>query len=186
MSRHPAVKAANEWSRTLHRWGAILIALPVAVVIGAGLLLQVKKQWSWVQPPTQRGAGGELLLSFDEILEAAKAEPRAGIETWKDVDRLDARPGRGVVKVRAANRWEVQIDTGTGEILQSAYRRSDLIESIHDGSFFGGWAKLWIFLPSGVVLFGLWATGIYLWVLPKWGKSQGRKRRVAATRGAAA
>ena len=32
-------------------------------------------------------------------------------------------------------------------------RRSDLIESIHDGSYFGGdWTKLGLFLPAGIVL----------------------------------
>ena len=85
----------------------------------------------------------------------------------------------GMVKVRCENRWEVQIDTATGEVLQVAYRRSDLIESMHDGSFFHEHAKLWIFLPSGVILLGLWLTGMYLWILPKWAKSAGRKRRAA-------
>jgi hypothetical protein len=51
-------------------------------------------------------------------------------------------------------------------VLQSTYRRSDLIESLHDGSWFHDRAKLFIWLPAGVVLCGLWGTGLYLWVLP--------------------
>ena len=48
-----------------------------------------------------------------------------------------------------------------------AYRRSDLIESLHDGSFFGGdFAKLGVFLPTALVLCVLWGTGIYLFFLP--------------------
>ena len=161
----------------MHRWGAILIAIPLLVVIGSGLVLQLKKDVAWVQPPTQRGSGPPLLLTMDEILEIASADPNAGIEDWSDVDRLDVRPGRGVVKVRAMNRWEVQIDTASGAILSSAYRRSDLIEQIHDGSFFHDKAKLWVFLPSGVILFALWVTGMYLWAIPIVMKRKGKARR---------
>ena len=42
----------------------------------------------------------------DEILERAKQVPEAEIAGWEDVDRLDVRPARGIVKVRAQNRWE--------------------------------------------------------------------------------
>ena len=64
------------------------------------------------------------------------------------------------------NRYEVQIDTETAEILQVAFRRSDLIESIHDGSFFNEHFKLWVFLPAGIVLALLLVTGIHLFFLP--------------------
>ncbi|HLP46388.1 MAG TPA: PepSY domain-containing protein, partial [Candidatus Kapabacteria bacterium] len=74
---------------------------------------------------------------------------------------LDVRPGRGLVKVWLHNGWEVQVDLGTGHVLHTAYRRSDLIESIHDGSFFAGnLGKLGIFLPSGVALLLLLITGL--------------------------
>lgn len=46
----------------------------------------------------------------------------------------------------------------------SKYRRSDLIESIRDGSFFGGdWVKLGLFLPAGLVLLLLWFSGLWMW-----------------------
>ncbi|MHC4989365.1 MAG: PepSY domain-containing protein [Planctomycetota bacterium] len=172
--------AVNKWSRKVHRWGAIGVAVPIAVVIGSGLLLQLKKQWGWVQPPTARGEPISPTLSFDQILQIASTVPEAGVRGWDDVDRLDVRPGRGVVKVRCKNRWEIQIDSSSGAVLQSTYRRSDLIESIHDGSWFHDRAKLWLFLPSGVVLGGLWFTGVYLWALPLVMKRRGRLRRSAA------
>lgn len=177
MSRDPRVKFINKWSRKLHRWGAILIALPLLVVICTGLLLQLKKEWVWIQPAERRGVGTTPSITFDQILTALRGVPEADVESWEDVDRLDVRPGKGMLKVRCNNDWEVQIDTATGEVLQVAYRRSDLIESIHDGSFFHASAKLWVFLPSGLVLLALWITGVYLWVLPIWAKRSGRKRR---------
>lgn len=165
-------------NRRLHRWGAILTALPVLVVVVSGIVLQLKKDVAWVQPPTARGSTTELAIGFDAILAAAAGVPEAGVATWDDVDRLDVRPSKGVVKVRAKSRWEVQVDTATGEVVQVAYRRSDLIEQIHDGSWFHDSVKLWIFLPSAVVLFGLWITGVYLWLLPHLVRR--RKRRDAA------
>lgn len=164
-------------NRKLHRWGSILTALPLLVVIITGIILQLKKDWSWVQPPTAKSADPALELSFDEILAAVSGVPEAEVASWEDVDRLDVRPDKGVVKVRANNRWEVQLDTKSGEVLHLAYRRSDLIESLHDGSWFSDGAKLWIFLPTAIVLLGLWVTGIYLWLLPHLVK---RKKKKAA------
>ena len=166
---------ASVLNRKLHRWGSILTALPLLVVIITGIILQLKKDWSWVQPPTAKSADPALELSFDEILASASGVPEAEIASWEDVDRLDVRPDKGVVKVRANNRYEVQIDTKSGEILHVAYRRSDLIESLHDGSWFSDGAKLWIFLPTAIILFGLWVTGIYLWFLPHLVRRKKRK-----------
>ena len=156
----------NRWIRKLHRWGGLLTLAPLLIVIVTGLLLQVKKQVPWVQPPTQKGIQSEPTLSFDEILGVAREIPEASVETWEDVDRLDVRPSKGLVKLQAKNRWEIQLDATTGEVLSSTLRRSDWIESLHDGSFFHEAAKLWVFLPNGLILLGLWITGAYLWWLP--------------------
>lgn len=155
-----------KFNRVSHRWGAIAVALPVLLVILTGLFLLLKKDVAWIQPPTQRGSSTELALSFDRILEIAKTVPEAGIQTWEDIDRLDVRPSKGMLKVRGTNRWEIQIDAKSEEVLQVAYRRSDFIESLHDGSFFHDRVKLWVMLPSAVVLLGLWITGIYLFLQP--------------------
>jgi len=104
-------------------------------------------------------------LSKREV-EKVKLVPEAEIESWKDIDRLDVRPSKGMMKVRAANGWEIQLDSKSGEVLQVAYRRTDLIESLHDGSFFNDHSKLWFFLPTALILLGLWLTGIYLFLLP--------------------
>ncbi|HMQ21646.1 MAG TPA: PepSY-associated TM helix domain-containing protein [Planctomycetota bacterium] len=158
---------APKLNRKLHRLGAVVAAAPLLVVILSGLLLQVKKQWSFVQPPTARGAAPELLVDWGTILEAAQSVGEAGVASWDDVDRIDVRPAGGMLKLLAHSGWELQIDTGTGMVLSSSYRRSDLIEAIHDGSFFGGnLIKLWVFLPAALILLGLWVSGVYLWLLP--------------------
>ena len=137
----------NKWTRKTHYWGSFIALLPVLIIIVTGIFLQ--------------------------LLEAAKSVPEAEINSWDDIDRLDVRIKKGIVKVRSNNRWEIQIDTHSGEVTQVAYRRSDLIEQIHDGSWFHDKVKLLIFLPSAIILFVLWITGFYMFLLPyivKWRK----------------
>src|SRR5262245_53283076 len=98
------------WGRKLHRWGALLVAAPFLVVIVTGILLQVKKDFAWVQPSTQKRPGKEPKVSFDAILKAVQDIPEAEVKSWSDIDRLDVRPKDGVAKVTCKNRYEVQID----------------------------------------------------------------------------
>ena len=167
-------------NRLTHRWGSILVLIPTAVVIGSGIVLQLKKEFDWIQPPTQKGSSAELSLSFEQILDAARHVPETQVESWDDIDRLDVRPGKAMLKVRCKNRWEVQLDATTGDVLQVAYRRSDLIESIHDGSFFHDRVKLWLFLPNALTLGVLWVTGIYLFFLPYYAKWKKRRKKAQA------
>ncbi len=164
----------SKWTRKTHYWGSFIVLLPVSIIIVTGIFLQLKKDVVWIQPETTTGQiSNDPSISFEQILDIAKTIKEAEISSWEDIDRLDVRIGRGIVKVRSNNRWEIQIDTNSGEVTQVAYRRSDLIEQIHDGSWFHDKVKLWIFLPSGIILFVLWITGFYMVLLPyivKWRK----------------
>jgi hypothetical protein len=169
------------WNRKLHRWGAIAVALPFLVVICSGILLQLKKQLPFVQPHEQRGSETSNAISLGALLDSVRTVSHAGIQSWDDVDRIDVRPSKGLIKVIGLSRWEVQLDAGSGAILQTAYRRSDLIEQLHDGSWFHDLAKLGVFLPSGIIVLGLWITGMYLWLLPYRARRQNAARRRRAT-----
>lgn len=153
-------------NRKLHRWGAVISALPFLVVIVSGLFLQVKKQVQWVQPPEIKTDHKVPEVSLDRILEAARSVPEAKITDWAQVDRLELRPKKGFVRVSSTSRWEVQVDIGTGEVLTSGPRRTDWLTEIHEGEIPWKPAKLWIFLPSALIALGLWVTGIYLFLLP--------------------
>jgi uncharacterized iron-regulated membrane protein len=167
----------NVLNRKIHYWATAFVAIPVLIIICSGLLLQVKKHWTWVQPKEQRGTGTSPKIDLEGILASVQGVPDLEVAGWDDVNRLDVRPGRGVVKVWLHSGWEVQVDLGTGAVLQAAYRRSDLIESIHDGSFFAGdLTKLAIFLPSGIALLLMWITGLWMFWLPF---SVKRKRKKA-------
>ena len=162
----------------IHYWGSAIIVIPLIIVLMSGLLLQVKKEFTWIQPKTMKTKYRDLTLDFKQILAVSKTVEEAKIQSWKDVKLLDVRPGKGITKVRAKNNWEIQIDNQSAEILAVNFRRSDIIEAIHDGSWFHEYAKLGLFLPSAVILLLMMITGIYLFfkILPNKRKQRQRQR----------
>ena len=174
----PITLKAHSTLRKLHHWSAPLILLPLGLTICTGVLLLLKKEFDWIQPPTQRGVHPEQVpaQTLDELFRKARQVPALELEHWADLARVDVKPGKGVIKFVAANRWEAQLDAHTGEVLQVAYRRSDLIEALHDGSFFTAWSKLYVFLPAALVLLFLWASGIYLFVVTQAARQRKARR----------
>jgi len=162
----------------VHYWGSAIIVIPLIIVLMSGLLLQVKKEFTWIQPKTMKTKYRDLTLDFKQILAVSKTVEEAKIQSWKDVKLLDVRPGKGITKVRAKNNWEIQIDNQSAEVLAVNFRRSDIIEAIHDGSWFHEYAKLGLFLPSALILLLMMITGIYLFfkILPNKKKQRQRQR----------
>jgi hypothetical protein len=146
------------------------------VIIVAGLMLQLKKNWTYVQPVEMRGTVGVPAVTFDQLLAIAQSVPEANVRTWEDIPRIEGRPQKGLIKLVSTNNHEIQIDLGTGKLLAAAHRRSDIIEAIHDGSFFHDRIKLFVFFPAAIVLLGLWMTGFYLFLLPFISRSKRRHR----------
>ena len=155
--------------RQIHYWLSLAIVIPAGIIFFAGIVLMLKKEIAWIQPPTSSGIVSNQLpeISYGRMLESARMHPEAQIKEWSDIDRIDLRVRKGIAKLQSNSGWEVQVDTNTGEVLNVAYRRSDWIEQIHDGSFFSDTVKLYIFLPTGILLVLMWGTGIYLFVLPR-------------------
>jgi uncharacterized iron-regulated membrane protein len=167
-------------NRRVHSWGSILIAVPLLFIIGSGILLLLKKDISWIQPETIQGAGVIPVVSFDQILKAAASVQEAEIRTWADIKRIDVQPAKGVAKITTSSNYEVQIDIKTARILSAQNRRSDVIESIHDGSFLHDNVKYYVSLPSGIILFILLITGVVLFFHPYYVKyKRSAKRRTA-------
>jgi uncharacterized iron-regulated membrane protein len=167
----------NLLNRKVHYWASAIVAVPLAIIICTGSILQLKKHWAWVQPPEQRGSVKTVGIEMSTILATLTARPDLGVDSWDDVKRMDVRPDRGIVKVWLQSDWEAQIDLGTGEIVQVAFRRSDWIESIHDGSIFGDIVKLGIFFPTAVGLLLLWLGGMWMWLYPFIGRRRVRRAK---------
>ena len=128
-------------------------------------MLQLKKQLNWVQPNIEKTSSSQPII-LQSYLDAAKSVKEANISSWDDIERIDIRPDKGIAKIKSKNNWEIQIDIETTEIYATNYRRSDVIESIHDGSFFSEIVKYGWFLPLGILLLILSLTGIYMFFIP--------------------
>lgn len=170
----------NVLNRKVHYWASAVIALPILVIAGTGTLLQLKKHWTWVQPAEQRGSTTSPTVELSGILDALKRDERLGVSHWGHVKRIDVRPDKGVAKAWLHNDYEAQVDLGTAEILQVAYRRSDWIESIHDGSIFGDGIKLYLFFPAAIGLVLLWLGGVWMFVYPFIGRRRIRRAKAHA------
>lgn len=164
--------------RKIHYWTSLPLLVTVFVIAVTGSMLALKKDFDALQPPTRTGSRpGDLSRPLGDITTAAS---RAIGTADGDVERIDVRPGDGIAKVVFRSRTEVQVDLASAKVLQVGYRTSDLIETIHDFSILGGWAKYLLSFGSGLAILGMAATGGYLFVLPMLVRR--RKRRQAAPR----
>jgi uncharacterized iron-regulated membrane protein len=149
-------------TRNVHFWLSMIISIPFLIVLLTGVLLQVRKQVPWIQPPSQKGQSQIPVLSMDSILRVVQKVPSAHVEGWGQITRLDVRPSKGIVKVQTRAGVEVQVDMADGKVLQVAERNSDFIEALHEGTWFFDSANYWIFLPSSILMIGLLFSGFYL------------------------
>ena len=134
-------------------------------MVSSGIMLQLKKQSNWVQPNVEITSSSKPVM-LQAYLDAAKSVEEANVSSWEDIERIDIRPNKGIAKLKSKNHWEIQIDIETAEIYAKNFRRSDIIESIHDGSFFSEVVKYGWFLPSGILLLILSLSGIYMFFIP--------------------
>ena len=134
-------------------------------MVSSGIMLQLKKQSNWVQPNIEITSSSKPVM-LQAYLDAAKSVEEANVSSWEDIERIDIRPNKGIAKLKSKNNWEIQIDIETAEIYAKNFRRSDIIESIHDGSFFSEVVKYGWFLPSGILLLILSLSGIYMFFIP--------------------
>ncbi len=162
-------------NRSTHKWASIIVAIPVLIIIVTGILLLIKKEFSYLQPASQSGVSNVPSISFDVILDQAKSVEEAQVDSWDSIDRLDVRPSKGIIKIRTNSQWEIQLDSETAEILHVAYRRSDTIEQIHDGTYWQKNANLWLSLPVAITLLLISLTGLFLFFYPYYKRFQKRE-----------
>ncbi|MFL2524693.1 MAG: PepSY domain-containing protein [Candidatus Neomarinimicrobiota bacterium] len=160
--------------RQIHYWISPIIIIPIIIMVSSGIMLQLKKQSNWIQPNVEVTSSSKPVM-LQSYLDAVSTVKEANISSWEDIERIDIRPDKGIAKIKSKNNWEIQIDIQTSEIYAINYRRSDIIESIHDGSFFSEIVKYGWFLPSGILLLTLSLTGIYMFFIPIFKKRKKNK-----------
>lgn len=166
--------------RKLHRVIGSFLLVFFFIVSLTGLLLGWKKHsGGLILPKTEKGVSVDLntWLSYGKLHALA-------LQTLRDsfpeplsptLDRIDARPDKGIVKFIFKDHFtEIQLDGTTGNVLAINHRTSDIIEQIHDGSILDflletsdGLIKLVYtsLVGSGLALLSF--TGFWLWYNPK-------------------
>jgi uncharacterized iron-regulated membrane protein len=170
---------------TTHKWTGIILAIVFATISATGFLLLIKKDYAWIQPPTRVGSPGEVeeFLTFAQVFDVVFAQNHSAFRSFDDIDRIDFRPGKRVHKVRSEHdQWEIQVDAVSGDVLSVERRMSDLLESIHDGSFFGDWVHRWIMPIAACALMFLTFSGLWLWLEPTIRKRRRKQRRLRSRR----
>ena len=164
----------------LHRWLGITAGLVLMLVSVTGLLLLVKKDYAWIQPPAMTCAPGELedLQPLPRVFEAVFDLGLPEFRSVDDIARVDFRPEKRLHKVLSKHgNLEVQVCAITLATSAPRERRSDWIESLHDGSFFGDFAHGWVMPLVALLLLFLAGSGYVMWAVPKWRKWRKRRGR---------
>lgn len=165
-------------ARPLHRWVGVPLTVLVLLSSLTGVLLGWKKNSATLQPPTQAGASTDLgdwrsLAEVHDVAVSALAAHPGRPEGPLEVDRFDARPADGIVKVIfTEGAWEVQVDPTSLRALSVARRHSDWIETVHDLSIVGDGVKLLSMNVLGIGLIVLSLSGLWLWYGPRWVRRQ--------------
>ena len=166
--------------RKIHRVTGALLFVFFFIVAITGLLLGWKKHSAGIiLADTQSGTSSDLKtwLPMDSLQSLAVQFLHQNVSPSlsDEIDRIDVRPGKGVVKFSFKNHyWGLQLDGSTGKLLQVEQRRSDFIEHIHDGSIIdnllntsAGLFKLFYTSVMGLALILFTVTGFWLWYGPK-------------------
>jgi len=170
--------------RLIHKWGAVVITVPVIIVILSGIFLQVRKPLNFIQPNSTYGvAKYQPTANLHAILESVKAIPEMKVSGWEDIKVMDLRPKRGIVKVRNFDEFEVQVDAKTAEVLRTGQRLNDFVVHFHDGSRWN--VRLEVFLPVALILLFMTVSGIFLTVQMTAAKLRSAKRKRMAAAEAA-
>ncbi len=155
--------------RSWHHWIGISIVAFMLITSITGIFLGWKKNVALLQPPTLRGSNttAATWISFDQVINISKHAMDSVTGHTIEMDRMDVRPERALVKVTFKEYWEVQVDLASGRVLSVAQRHADWIEHIHDGSIISDGFKLLYTNYIGVGLLLLSITGFWLWYGPR-------------------
>lgn len=152
----------------LHLWMGVLATGVLLLVCATGILLNHKRGLGLMPDPAHRASG-----AFEQALPLAELARRAGeavgpAVAGAGVDRMDVRPGDGLVKVRFDDRevTEATVDLASGRVVHVGPRNDVFLEKLHSGEIFGdGWVLLSDAAAVALVLALL--SGYWLWLYPR-------------------
>lgn len=186
-SDHPKATAAlrlARFSRKLHKWAGIFLALVAVVLSISGAFIAYKTQLDYLQPAGRSGAKGEIADAIppSRVAEIILAMNLPEARELKQINRIELRPKKRMYKVRleASDNWssprEIQIDAISGAVLNDGLRGDQLWTDIHSFAVFGEITKLITMTLAGLSLLWLSLSGCYLFFYPYWFKAHKARR----------
>jgi hypothetical protein len=160
-----------------HLWLGVAFTTALVVIGVTGILLNHKRGLGLMPdvPHEPERAFAESLplarlaeIALDTVARAAGPAAER-LDPVRGIDRMDARPRNGFVKVRLrdASSTEVTVDLATGRVLHVGPRGDVFLEKLHSGEVFGGTAWVLLSDAAAVALLVTLGTGYWLWLAPK-------------------
>jgi uncharacterized iron-regulated membrane protein len=175
--------------RKVHRAMGATLFVFFFVISVSGLFLGWKKNsFGILLSKTKQGTSTELKnwQPIDSLQKAAffYLKEKVSDDVSLEIDRIDIRKNKGVIKFIFTEYYGIQLDGVTGDLLLFERRYSDFIENIHDGSaldvYFktkGNPIKLVYTTIMSIALLLFTITGFWLWLGPKRMKRNRKKTR---------
>ena len=156
--------------RVLHRICGLIGAIFLIVISITGFLLALKGQFSAIKVPTQKGtqiASNQEILPPVAVLEVVFALGISELAKPQQIDRLELHLSKNIYKITSNEGYhEIQLDAATGKVLSIGKRNDQLLEDIHDLSFFNPAFRIWVLPVIATLLFALGTTGLYIYFNP--------------------
>lgn len=156
------------WMFHSHLWLGIITTALVLIISVTGILLNHKRGLGLMPdvPHTPTGVF-ESALSLADL--AQRASDAVGpVVAGAGVDRMDVRPGDGIIKVRFDDTdvTEATVDIVSGTVLHVGKRNDVFLEKLHSGEIFGSRGVLLTDVAAiGLVI--LLLSGYWLWLYPR-------------------
>ena len=167
-SRQRRFRGVARVSFHLHLWLGVLSTGVLILIAVTGILLNHKRALRLMPDvPNQPTGAFENALPLAQLSEKAAAAVGLPIAA-QGIDRMDVRPGDGLIKIRYNDRavTEATVDINTGEVLHVGERNDVFLEKLHSGEIFG---SRWVLLTdiAAVLLLVILITGYWIWLYPK-------------------
>lgn len=176
---HPRRRQMSRAAFYIHLWLGVLATIALIAISITGILLNHKRGLG-LMPDVPHEPTGDFTaaLSLERLAYAALvAAPESAKGDWKEgdpvdislIDRMDARPRNGFVKVRLRDKasMEMTVDINTGRVIHTGRRGDVFLEKLHSGEIFGGIRFVILSDIAAVALVLTLITGYWLWLVPK-------------------
>ena len=159
----------NRFAFYAHLWVGVIFTVALLSISITGILLNHKRALGLM--PDVKNTSASLFTNALPLAELAlRARAAAGpVVGNTEIDRMDVRPDKGLVKVRFSDNasTEVTLDIFSGKSLHVGIRGDVFLEKLHSGETFGDNGII-LSDVSAIALTILLLSGYWLWLVPRW------------------